>query len=146
MSFTSLFYQHIMFRRSCEVCHYTNLQRPSDITLADFWGWEKTVPDFNTDDKGVSLVFCNTKKGQALFDAVKDRMKTQQVNLTDTLQPNLQHPTVAHPKRQKFEKLYAKKGFNVAYIKRQSSTLKKFVDRITHISSFLLKRILKGYE
>jgi hypothetical protein len=35
------FYQHIMFRHSCGECHYTNLRRTADITLADFWGWEK---------------------------------------------------------------------------------------------------------
>ncbi len=41
MSFTYLFYQHIMFRSSCGKCHFTNTKRPSDITIADFWGWQK---------------------------------------------------------------------------------------------------------
>lgn len=43
MSFTFLFYQHIMFRHSCGKCHFTNIQRPSDITIADFWGIEKLI-------------------------------------------------------------------------------------------------------
>ena len=73
-SYTHLFYKHIAFRHSCGVCKYTNLQRPSDITIADFWGWEKTNPTFNADDKGLSLVLCNTPKGELLFDAVKDRL------------------------------------------------------------------------
>ena len=62
-SFTHLFYRHIMLRPSCSVCPYASLNRLSDITLADFWGWQKSVPDFNTDDRGVSLVLVNTKKG-----------------------------------------------------------------------------------
>lgn len=62
MSFTYLFYQNIMFRHSCGKCHFANTQRPSDITIADFWGWEKTDPEFNKDNKGVSLVLVNTEK------------------------------------------------------------------------------------
>lgn len=66
--YTYLFYKHIMLRKSCEKCPYTNLQRPSDITLADFWGWEKTNPSLNKDNKGISLLFLNTQKGQDLFN------------------------------------------------------------------------------
>ena len=111
MSYTHLFYQHIMFRHSCGVCHYTNLQRPSDITLADFWGWEKTDPTLNTDDKGYSLVLCNTEKGRQLFEAVKDRMNTMPVDMTKAMQPNLEHPSEIHPKRMAFEKSFEKYGF-----------------------------------
>ena len=35
------FYQSAPYRKSCDVCPYTNTTRPSDITLADFWGWKK---------------------------------------------------------------------------------------------------------
>ena len=42
-----------MFRHSCGECHYTNLRRTADITLADFWGWEKIDNEINKDDKGV---------------------------------------------------------------------------------------------
>lgn len=117
MSFTFLFYKHIMFRHSCGACKYTNLQRPSDITIADFWGWEKTDKSINADDKGVSLVLCNTEKGQKLFDAVKDRMNVIPTELENCIQPNLKHPTVIHPKRMKFEHDYAKKGFEYVYFK-----------------------------
>ena len=64
--YTRLFCEHIMFRKSCGVCHFANTVRPSDITIADFWGWQKTDESFNKDDKGVSLVLCNTKKGRAI--------------------------------------------------------------------------------
>lgn len=61
--YTDLFYQHIMLRPSCGYCHYTNFNRPSDFTIADYWGWERINPNFNKDDKGVSLVLINTRKG-----------------------------------------------------------------------------------
>lgn len=117
MSSTFLFYKHIMFRHSCGACKYTNLQRPSDITIADFWGWEKTDKSINADDKGVSLLLCNTEKGQKLFDAVRERMEAIPAELENCLQPNLKHPTIIHPKRMQFEKDYAKKGFEYVYYK-----------------------------
>ena len=111
MSFTYTFYKHIMFRHSCGVCPYTNTKRPSDITIADFWGWEKTDPNINKDDKGVSLVLVNTEKGHELFETVKGRMTVISARLEDCLQPNLQHPSVIHPKRMEFERDYQRKGF-----------------------------------
>lgn len=117
MSFTFLFYKHIMFRKSCGKCHFTNLKRPSDITIADFWGWEKNVPGFNDDDKGCSLILVNTEKGRKLFEAVRERMSIIQVEPNNCLQPNMQHPSQIHPKRNQFEREYAKKGFEYVYFK-----------------------------
>lgn len=106
-----------MFRHSCGACKYANLQRPSDITIADFWGWEKTDKSINADDKGVSLVLVNTEKGKKLFDAVKDRMNVIPAELENCLQPNLKHPSAIHPKRMQFERDYTKKGFEYVYHK-----------------------------
>lgn len=111
MIYTFLFYQHIMFRRSCGKCYFANTRRPSDITLADFWGWEKTDTEINKDNKGVSLVLINTEKGEKLFEAVRHNMDIIPARLEDCLQPNLQHPSVIHPKREAFERDYIKHGF-----------------------------------
>ncbi|MFQ7268040.1 MAG: Coenzyme F420 hydrogenase/dehydrogenase, beta subunit C-terminal domain [Paraprevotella clara] len=115
MSFTYLFYQHIMFRPSCGKCHYANTKRPSDITIADFWGWEKTDPNINADNKGVSLVLVNTEKGRELFEAVKDQMTVIPAKLEDCLQPNLCRPSLESHLRCKFEKDYRKYGFKYVY-------------------------------
>lgn len=111
MNFTYVFYQHIMFRHSCGKCHFCNTTRPSDITIADFWGWEKTDPNINKDNKGVSLVLVNTPKGREIYEAVKDKLDTIPAELENCLQPNLQHPSVIHPKRMDFERDYVKHGF-----------------------------------
>ena len=140
MTFTYTFYKHIMFRHSCGVCPYTNTHRPSDITLADFWGWEKTDPTFNVDDKGVSLVLINTEKGRKLFEAVKDNMNIIPVKLEDCLQPNLQHPSIIHPKRMDFERDYARKGFEYVMKKYGDMGWRYRVRRILG----KVKRIMKG--
>lgn len=114
VNFTYLFYQHIMFRHSCGVCHFTNLKRPSDITLADYWRWQRTDPNFNADNRGCSLVLCNTEKGQKLFEVVKDRMNTIPAELANVMQTHLAKPSDVHPKRMVFEEVYAKSGFECA--------------------------------
>lgn len=134
------FYQSIMFRKSCGKCHFANIHRPSDITLADFWGWEKFNPELNKDDKGLSLILVNTEKGKRLLDAVKcdlDTYRVDDINLC--LQPNLRHPSILHPKRNDFERDYAKHGFEyvaekygdmgwrykLRILKRKASTAKR---------------------
>lgn len=106
-----------MFRHSCGKCHFCNTVRPSDITLADFWGWEKTDSNFNADDKGVNLVLINTEKGRRLFEAVQNDLNVIPVAMENCLQPNLQHPSVIHSKRDKFERDYVEKGFEYVYSK-----------------------------
>lgn len=111
-SFTYLFYKHIMLRHSCKVCYYCNTIRPSDMTLADFWGWEKVSLSLNSDDKGVSLVFVNTEKGRIIFEKVRESIKYCKVKIEDCLQTNLRHPTKINPNRYIFERDYETKGFN----------------------------------
>lgn len=110
-SYTHLFYKHIMFRHSCGECKYTNLQRPSDVTLADFWGWQKTHATINADDQGLSLVLCNTTKGLSLFETVKEQMHVFPAKIEDCMQPNLRCSSSIHPSRIQFEQDYTRKGF-----------------------------------
>lgn len=136
-TYTYTFYQHIMFRRSCGVCHFTNLKRPSDITIGDFWGWQKVDSKFNADDKGVSLVLLNTEKGKKLFELIKPEINFIKTDTEHCMQPNLQHPSVIHPKRDEFEKDYIKYGFvyvakkygNLGWKYRVLDSLKKVKNR-----------------
>ena len=105
------FYQPTWFRHSCGVCKYTNLHRPSDITIGDFWGWQKTDSSINTDDKGLSLILCNTEKGQKLFDIIAEQMIVIPAKLENCLQPNLQYPSNIPQIRMGFEDDYAHYGF-----------------------------------
>lgn len=142
MTFTYVFYKHIMFRHSCGKCKYTNLKRPSDITIADFWGWEKTDPAFNADDKGVSLVLCNTEKGRKIFEAISDRMDIIPAELENCLQPNLQKPSDIHPLRMDFEKDYESKGFEYVMKKYGDIGWRYKVKRILGRIKRVVKRII----
>lgn len=108
----SSFYNTLYFRESCAKCKYTNLQRPSDITIGDFWGWEKTDRNMNADNKGVSLVLCNSEKGYDLFSGVKENLIFVPALLDNILQPNLMRPTMLDDvARRVFVNDYSSKGF-----------------------------------
>ena len=111
------FYNSYMLRRSCNACVFANTHRPSDITLGDFWGWEKVVPGFNADDRGVSLILCNTQKGIDLFNSVYSQLNVIPVKLEDCLQPNLIAPTPIDANRDMFEMDYSRKGFK--YVRKK---------------------------
>lgn len=136
-NFTYLFYKHIMFRRSCEKCPFTNLHRPSDITIADFWGWQKTDVNINADNKGVSLVLVNTEKGARLYEKASANLYVVKANLKDCLQPNLQNPSKSSPLRAQFEQVYQKRGFE--------GILKKYgnIGLSYHLQQFRLRIINK---
>ncbi len=143
-TFTYLFSRSIMLRRSCDVCYYTNLKRPSDITIADFWGWEKTDPSFNQDNKGCSLVMCNTQKGMDWFEGIKERVHIRPTAIEKCMQPNLQHPTRISPQRDDFEADYRKHGF--VYVARRYGDLGfryRYAQCITNIKKVIKKFIKK---
>lgn len=137
----TLYYSHMTLRPSCSECKFCNLKRPSDITIADFWGIAKTMPEFK-DEKGVSLVLVNTSKGQSLFSEISMTLEYRLSNTRDCLQHNLQQPTAASPLRDQFWNNYQKHGFKYIAGKygncRNAVKLRLFTRRIIII---MLKRL-----
>ena len=136
--YTNIFYKHIALRHSCAICHYTNIIRPSDITIADFWGWEKNGITMNLDDKGISLIIINTVKGEFLLNKCKSYLDIRMVDIYQSLQPNLQYPSAFHSLRNAFENDYktlgfpkiAKKYFQIGFLSRVKINIQKFFKRI----------------
>lgn len=146
-TFTDLFYQHIILRPSCGKCKYTNFIRPSDITLADFWGIEKVSAEFNADNKGVSLVLINTPKGKDIFEAVNSDLVYLESNITDCLQPNLQHPSIFSIKREAFWRDYKNRGFE--YISKKYGNIgwkakmkKGIIGKCYRYSKRMIKKVI----
>lgn len=146
MWFTDTFYKHIFFRRSCGVCPFCNTRRPSDITIGDFWGWEKTNPTANLDNKGISLLLINTEKGKEVFNKIKSDLDYFPVELSDALQPNLMYPSEIHPLRDQFENEYVCKGFKYIYKKysRKSPFLFRCIRKLRHIARSLCLNLLNA--
>ena len=139
MWFTDIFYKHIMFRHSCYNCHFCNTTRPSDLTLADFWGWDKVDPTINIDDKGCSLLFVNTEKGKEIFEAVKDKLQYISTDISNGMQPQLREPVKMHPLRNEFEQDYVSKGYS--YV-RNKYLGKSKVDTYKCIIKFRIRKLI----
>lgn len=110
-TYSDLFGKCIMFRHSCSVCHFANLKRPSDLTIGDFWGWEKVDQHINADNKGVSLLLVNTEKGRHLFSEIANQIHYLKTDTRHCLQPNLEHPSLISSLRVDFEQDFISKGF-----------------------------------
>ena len=52
------------YRKSCFKCPYASIHRVADLTLGDYWGYDKKKYE---NYYGVSLVLVNSFKGEALF-------------------------------------------------------------------------------
>jgi hypothetical protein len=75
-------------RPSCGQCEFKSINRPTDITLGDFWG----VKLYSSDDdtyNGVSAVMVHSGKGAKLLDRIQDRIFTEIHNTSDMLTYNL---------------------------------------------------------
>ena len=110
--YLKLFFDHYILRPSCHNCKFTNLQRQSDITMADFWGIEDCNPEFD-DDKGISFVLINTDKGKRIFNDISEELIFTEVNIEDGMkkQPSLISPPWRNSRRGEFWRDYNKKGF-----------------------------------
>ena len=60
--YMNVFLSNLSLRLSCYACPAKAGKSGSDITIADFWGIEDVLPDFE-DDKGISLVLSYSEKG-----------------------------------------------------------------------------------
>lgn len=116
--YTSLFYENEVERPCCYNCKYTSTDRPADFTLADFWGIDRVVKNFN-DNKGVSLLLVNRDKAVELFDKIKEDIDFEQTDIQASIRsnPNIAHPTARPASREKFWEYYRKHGFEKTYRK-----------------------------
>ncbi len=97
------FLQNLYLRPSCHNCHFCKKNRPSDITLADFWGVQEESPDMY-DGKGTSLIFIQSQKGKALFQQVQDRARIKEQDFAKAIRhnPSMIQSSTPSPKRAAF--------------------------------------------
>lgn len=128
------FYTDLLFRESCSSCPFTNLNRPSDLTLADFWGYERTQTHLNDDKKGLSLILVNTDKGAKMFDVIKPELSWFETTEEFALQPSLQHPIERNPNADKFYRAFTRHGFRYAMMRYSNvglwATLRKYSNAV----------------
>lgn len=141
------FLQNLYLRPACVHCDaLRGNRRMADITMADLWGAQELAPE-QDDDKGLSLVFVNTKMGKKAFDACQGQLHAFPIKSTDALlrfNPSIVHTASAHEKRKVFFAQFAKNGFDSEVVMKLLAgpgKLERIARRIAHLPKGALRRI-----
>lgn len=112
------FGKHYMMRESCFHCPYRKQQRSCDITIGDFWGLKRVLPDIVA-NQGASVVITSTCRGENFLNScgnihlIKvDGEKTSKIlkGFLDTRDEIVKTKEILRMK--KFEKEYVFKGID----------------------------------
>lgn len=130
-----IFFSQMINRPSCHSCKYSNLDRPGDFTIADFWDDKKNRPDLYSCE-GTSLLMVNTNMGLDLINKLYDSIDLWKITKDEAMQPCLIRPTCSNQRRQEFWEFYLLRGFDAAY-------KKYFGDSKYVITKKIVKQIVK---
>lgn len=124
--YTKMYLRNICLRNSCYNCNHKSKNRPSDFTLADFWGVEKLLPEMSADkDKGVSLVLVNSDKARRILGEISPQLVVMETNLGSAIGYNKSaiSSSAFQWERKSFVRYVKKHGFEKAYGKYSKGTL-----------------------
>ena len=99
------FLRNVYLRPSCYRCKCKNGVSHSDLTIADYWGINRLMPDFD-DDKGVGIVLLNTDKGKAVFDTLDMEVRVSSLSDAQRFNGGFKEEVKMHPKRNLFFKRF----------------------------------------
>lgn len=132
------------YRECCYSCKYANTNRVGDITIGDFWGIDKEIPEFY-DDKGVSVIIINTNKGKEYFDKIGDNLliNNSTIEQVRKYNNNLNNPSQRNNIR------------NTSYLNLDNFNFEKYCkknllfkmepkDMLKNMIPYKVKKILKG--
>lgn len=74
-------------RPSCYTCPFAKTNRTGDLTLGDFWGWEKYT-NVSQKEKGCSLLLVNNQKGKDIMQELKKSCFIQSCDLDFAIKYN----------------------------------------------------------
>lgn len=86
-NYYTAFLKGLLSRECCYQCQFKGIERESDITLSDCWGWKQITPDF-IPSKGISTVLVHSKRGEQLFSLTKENMIVREVTPRKALVDN----------------------------------------------------------
>ena len=98
--------QRLMSRPSCISCMFRMPSRVADITLGDLWGVHKYCPELYDNNRGCSLIVCNSQKGIEIFEKAKENLYGHYLKYQDALeyQRPMRVVVPASPERSNFMK------------------------------------------
>lgn len=127
------FLNNLYLRPSCYACPARSGKSGSDLSIADYWGIGRWMPDFD-DDKGVGLVLINSAKGNRIYSLLD--IDARETTYAQALvgNPCMEHSVAEPANRELFWKLY--NGNLTAVLKQtlpRRPIIRKLKDRIGRI-------------
>ena len=136
----------LYLRPSCYNCKCKNGASHSDLTIADFWGINSIMPDFD-DDKGVSLVLVNTDKGRNVLALCDLEIRKSTLDDARRFNGGFKETVIIPPKRDAFFHHY-NSGYAISpWIDKELRIPMKMrmVDKMWN-TIIILKSIIKKYH
>ena len=145
------FAKSLLSRENCYTCKYACANRPGDISLGDYWGIEKSHPEYLgkngfDDTKGISAVIANTDQGKAALQLLQETacMKESAFEAAASGNERLRHGSECSPRRAELLALYEKDGWSALEKYHSDSVgLKKHMSFVKSLIPPALKRCLK---
>lgn len=138
--YNRMFLRHYLFPEGCFKCRFANLDRKGDITLGDFWGIEKVMPDYPY-ARDVSEILVNSPKGKQLVNILINIAQSQGYCIElccneeyVKYQNNLQQPAKKPKDYNMFQKDFKDKGIRFVAAKYVG------YDWLHRMKYFLLRR------
>ena len=104
-NYITAFMSGLLFRENCYTCPYARAERVSDITIADFWGYQgKQIKS----DDGISLLMPSTEKGMQLIESCQSAFYCEERLAAEATKSNGQfnHPSSRPEERDAFLLMY----------------------------------------
>lgn len=128
--YAELFSKSVCLRESCYSCRYTTKNRIADFTIADYWGIDEILPEFN-DAKGVSLLIARSETAKQIFKYVENDLNYRNTTKYEPIHYNLKRPTARPGERKTFYEDLSQKGFAYVSLKYgENSILRRIRNRL----------------
>jgi coenzyme F420-reducing hydrogenase beta subunit len=135
--YTITFLEGLTYTDNCYICNFANKERISDITLGDSWGSTLPLKEWK---KGISLILCQTEKGQALLDMSNVHLEYVDLDMAIKSNEQLSFPSTK-PKQRNFFFVGIQKGskFNqMAFLCYPKQCIKQTLKKILLLISPVL--------
>jgi len=138
------FLSDIYLRPSCYKCKCKNGISHSDITIGDFWGAPKTMPDFD-DNKGIGLVLVNTNKGKVIFDSLDMDVRKTTIKNARISNGGFNDNTAEHPNRKIFFSMYQNSIDLISNINNtlKISLFKRVITKVKRLIHKIIRKLIK---
>ncbi len=138
-SYYNLYYmRNSVSRMCCYFCKYATHKRVGDFTIGDYWNIPDVVPQIEY-DKGVSVVFANTKKAENILNELKDNVVLYETELSSAVKGNgnLSKPSEMPEARKNIYKKITEKGYE-ATVKEECN--------FSYVIPFIKRHLPKGLK